>query len=135
MAAPRSLTLRARAEFSRWQQAKTADLPAIRRRKSPIVLEAVPVDRELERETAMWTAQLRDYINAHEDIDFYLKEFRGHICRAHSAAREVVATGVIPAGFTCPRGAPSCPFATASCLADGQALRLTLGGTARRAGS
>jgi hypothetical protein len=138
MAARRPLTVRAQAEFKRWQRtlppAKRADLR--RWREPPFVLVATPVDAELARENEQWTAELREYVNSHEEIDFFLREYRGHICRAHADARRVIDTGVIPPGFRCPRDAASCPFASASALAAGQALHLvTRDGTARRAGS
>lgn len=121
---------RARAALRRWR----ATLPAAARvglalrswRDQPLTLIGAPVDAELAHDAARWTTDLIEYINGHEEVGFYLQERRFHICRAHAAARRVVRAGVIPGGFTCPRRAADCPFATAAACVPGQAVRLRL---------
>jgi hypothetical protein len=90
----------------------------------PIVLLGQPIDAEIERENRLWTQQLAEYVNAHEEVGFFLQERRFHICRAHAVARAVIARGTIPAGFTCPRAATDCPLASAGALAGGARIDL-----------
>ncbi len=94
------------------------------------------VDRAAERENEMWTEQLREYVDAHEDILFFLEERTFHICRAHPEARRVIRTGVIAPDFACPlRRRDGCPFAGATAREPGKAIvlvplrRLTPSGT------
>lgn len=54
--------------------------------------------------------QLLEFINGHEDIEFFLTTRQFHICRAHKHARDVVARGVIPADFVCPLKNNTCPM-------------------------
>ena len=77
------------------------------------------IDAETERENRLWTQQLAEYVNAHEEVGFFLQERHFHICRAHAAARAVIERGTIPAGFSCPRTAADCPLASAGTLAGG----------------
>jgi hypothetical protein len=119
---------RARAALRQWR----ASLPATARvglalrswRDQPLTLIGEPVDAELAHDTALWTTSLIEYVNSHEEVGFYLQERRFHICRAHAAARRVVCTGVIPAGFECPVRAAACPFAAAAVLVPAHAVRL-----------
>lgn len=130
MSGGRRLARRARAVLRQWR----ATLPTEARaglalpswRDQPLALIGAPVDAELAHDDALWTAQLVEYINGHEEVGFYLQERRFHICRAHAAARRVVGTGVIPAGFACPRRAADCPLAAAAACVLGQAVRLRL---------
>src|SRR5689334_2088712 len=92
-------------------RATRTDLRLTSWRDQPLELVAMPVDAEAATEHEAWTDQLREYIDGHEEIGFFLQERRFHICRAHPAARRVIATGTIPAGFTCPRAHAACPFA------------------------
>jgi hypothetical protein len=122
---------RAREALATWQRQLT---PAVRaelrhlgpRSPSEVTLVAHPVDGELEREHRMWTRDLRDYVNSHEEVGFFLQERRYHICRAHAAARTVIATGTISAAFQCPLRDRACPFAGASERAGGAVLHLGL---------
>jgi len=128
MAAPHPLTRRARAALRGWlptlPRATRATLRPTTWPDPPIALLGVASDPELAHEEAQWTRQLGEYINGHEEIGFFLQERRFHICRAHAAARRVIATGVIPAGFVCPRAAAGCPFAGAAALVPARAIRL-----------
>jgi hypothetical protein len=128
MAGARILGRRARAELKRWLPTLPAVARAALRRTvwsdPPIALVGMPVDPEAVAEHLAWLRQLREYVNAHEEVEFYLKERTFHICRAHAAARRVVEGGVIPAGFRCPRGAAACPLATAAACVPGQAVLL-----------
>lgn len=101
-----------------------ADLTLRSWRSHPVTLIAVAVDSEQARDAELWTTELIEYINSHEEAGFYLQERRFHICRAHAAARRVIHTGVIPAAFACPRGEPRCPYAGAAALVPDRALRL-----------
>ena len=130
MSGRRRLARRARAALRQWRATLPADaraglaLPSWR--DQPLVLIGAPVDAALAHDAALWTAQLVEYINSHEEVGFYLQERRFHICRAHAAARRVVRAGVIPAGFACPRRAADCPFAAAAACVPGQAVQLRL---------
>lgn len=75
------------------------------------------VDPEDAREDETWCDDLVEYINAHPEVGFHLEERRFHICRAHRAAREVIAAGRVPAGFVCPVASDGCPFQGASAAA------------------
>jgi hypothetical protein len=90
----------------------------------PIVLLGQQIDVETERENRLWTQQLAEYVNAHEEVGFFLQERHFHICRAHAAARAVIERGTIPAGFSCPRAAADCPFASAGALVSGARVDL-----------
>lgn len=115
---------RARAAFVRWRRTlsprERAGLAGYR--EESFVLVGVPVDPEALDDVAMWTDELREYVQAREDLVFHVEERRYHICRAHPLARGVIETGVIAAGFACPRG--GCPFAAASRCAGGRAVQL-----------
>ncbi|MBL8622866.1 MAG: hypothetical protein JNK64_16235 [Myxococcales bacterium] len=130
MSGRRRLARRARAALRQWRATLSTDaraglaLPSWR--DQPLTLIGAPVDPELAYDAALWTAQLVEYINSHEEVGFYLQERRFHICRVHAAARRVVRAGVIPAGFTCPRRAADCPFAAAAACVPGQAVQLRL---------
>jgi hypothetical protein len=67
---------------------------------------------------------LREFVDSHEELGFFLGERRFHICRAHPAALQVVTGGLIPAGFRCPAGDADCPFAAASAHVSGAPIRL-----------
>ena len=69
------------------------------------------VDPELARENALWTQERIEYINAHPEVGFYLRERLFHICRAHPQARRVVQRGIVPTDWRCPLGRSACPFA------------------------
>ena len=127
MAPPRSLVHRARAELHRWRRTLPHAVRAELRdwREAPIILVGIAVDPEAERDHALWTAQLREYVNSHEEIGFFLQERQFQICRAHAVARDVIETGLIATGFRCPRQRTTCPFARASALVPGRALALT----------
>jgi len=128
MAARHPLARRARTALARWQRtlprATRASLRATTWPDPPIALVGIPVDPETARENTEWTAQLREYVTNHDDVSFFLHEHVGGICRAHARARQVIATGVIPVRFACPRGERACPFATASALVPGKAIVL-----------
>jgi hypothetical protein len=128
MAGLHSLTRRARAAMRRWlPTVPLVARRALRRtvwRDPPIELVGIPVDPESVREHVAWCRQMIEYINGHEEIGFYLQERRFHICRRHARARRVIATGVIEAGFACPRGEATCPFAAAAACAPGHAVAL-----------
>jgi len=121
------LARRARAELARWRRTVPArvraDLAAWR--EESFVLVGVPVEVEELNEAAMWTDELREYVQTREDLVFHLEERSYHICRAHPLARVVVETGVIAPDFACPRG--ECPFAAASRCAGGRAVQLVAG--------
>ncbi|GAB5549606.1 MAG: hypothetical protein RLO52_20355 [Sandaracinaceae bacterium] len=84
----------------------------------PIEVVGRFVDPEDARDDALARQQLLEYVNAHPELEFFLRERRFHICRAHAAARSVLRSGVIPAGFECPLRERSCPFERA--LAQGE---------------
>ncbi|WP_157068989.1 hypothetical protein [Sandaracinus amylolyticus] len=90
----------------------------------PIQLRGYFVDPETHRENAMWTRDLNEYVNSHEDVSFFLVHRSFHICRAHAIAREVARTGVVPAGFACPFAHAACPFERALDGAAGRAIWL-----------
>lgn len=130
MSARHRLTRRARAALRAWRATLPTEARAGLRlpswRDQPLELIGAPVDAELAHDTALWTAQLVEYINSHEEVGFYLQERRFHICRAHAVARRVVRTGVIPADFACPRRATDCPFAAAAACFPGRVVKLRL---------
>jgi hypothetical protein len=78
----------------------------------------------VDPEDDTWCDDLIEYINGHPEVALHLEERRFHICRAHTAAREVIATGRVPATFTCPVANDRCPFEGASALVSGRALAL-----------
>lgn len=77
------------------------------------------VDPMDAREDDTWCDDLIEYINAHPEVGFHLEERRFHICRAHRAARDVIAAGRVPAEFECPVADDRCPFQRASSVAGG----------------
>ena len=103
---------RARQVYREWRRAlpyaERAELAAAPRAEQ-IVAKAVDPDA---RENAEWSAELAEYLTAH-DL-FWVEERRYHICRPHPAARAVIATGVVPARFSCPLASAACPIAAAS---------------------
>lgn len=90
----------------------------------PIELHGHFIDPEEQREHAMWKQELCDYIQAHEELRFFLVERSFHICRAHAVARRVAATGVVPADFSCPFARGDCPFIRALAVRPGHAIAL-----------
>jgi len=79
-----------------------------------VVAEPEPDDVTAE-EIAMWTAQLREWIESHPGVPFFFTERGFHVgCQRHARAREVLRTGHIPAGFWCPLAREACPFARVS---------------------
>jgi hypothetical protein len=123
------LDLQAREAFARWQRqlapSTQAELRRLRAHRPPeLDLVGHVVDREAEREHRMWTRDLREYVSSHEEVGFFLQERRYHICRAHAAARAVIASGTIPAAFACPLHNRACPLAGASALAGGGLIHL-----------
>jgi hypothetical protein len=89
-----------------------------------IAIVATPLDEDAARDVAEWNQSLAEYLVAHEL--FLVDERPFHICQSHAAAREVIATGVVPAQFACPRAHAACPFAAASHCAGGRELHLSL---------
>ena len=68
--------------------------------------------------------ELREYINNHE-IAFFMPDRTFQVgCRAHVRAREVLATGLIPASFRCPISRARCPMRKALACAGGKSIRL-----------
>jgi hypothetical protein len=108
----RRLDAAARADLvARWGRPRCPDEPAVE-------LLGVFVDDATERadelDNAMWSDDFREYVTAHDELVFHVPARSFHICRAHPAARAVVARGVIPAGFACPLGRAGCPFVEAA---------------------
>ncbi len=106
MSGRRRLARRARAALRQWRATLPTDarvglaLPSWR--DQPLVLIGAPVDAALADDAALWTAQLVEYINSHEEVGFYLQERRFHICRAHAAARRGRARRRHPGGLRVP---------------------------------
>jgi len=120
----KELGRRAQAELVRWR----LTLPARERadlvvwREEAFVLVGVPVDGEELNDAAVWTDDLREYVQTREGLVFHLEDRTFHICRSHPLTRTVIETGVIAANFECPRA--ECPFAAASRCAGGRAVQL-----------
>ncbi|PCC75424.1 hypothetical protein SAMN02745121_03850 [Nannocystis exedens] len=89
----------------------------------PIELHGMYVDPENAPETAMWKQELCEFIS-NTGVQFFLVDRTFHICRAHSQAREALACGAIPAGFTCPFEQAACPFEQALAARPGQSIVL-----------
>jgi hypothetical protein len=51
---------------------------------------------------------------------------RFHICSAHPQARQVLASGLLPAGFRCPIGRDECPMRAILAVSPGRHVRLAL---------
>jgi hypothetical protein len=86
---------------------------------------SIELRAHIDPEDDTWCDDLIEYINGHPEVALHLEERRFHICHAHRAAREVIATGRVPATFTCPVANDRCPFKEASSLASGRPLVLT----------
>lgn len=87
-------------------------------RELPIEIRGRFVDPEDAVDASRWRREFIEYINAHPEKGFFLRERTFHICSAHADARRVLADGVIPADFVCPRRDAACPFESA--LRDGE---------------
>ena len=91
----------------------------------PLTLHGFHAGTESAKENAFWQEQLREYIDGHE-VKFFLAQRTFHVCRAHAVAREVIATGIVPADFACPFANDACPFAAALDRAAEGGIRKTL---------
>lgn len=94
--------------------------------RAPVLvqLEVVEADDETEQHDD-WRNHF-EYFLEHDGVGFFAEEPRVfHICRRHAAARAVVRTGILPAGFSCPlRRAGACPLRQIGATA-GRAVRFT----------
>ena len=70
--------------------------------------------------------QLLEFVNNHEEIEFFIVERKFHICRAHAAARQIVADGILPADFSCPLSSDDCPMRRLLALEPGKSLRFVV---------
>jgi len=95
----------------------------------PIELVGELVDDGAEFEHEQLKQELLEYINNHEEVQFFLLDRSFHICRAHAMAREVIEEGVLPADFVCPLGNAACPMRTILLHAQGKsvAIRVRIG--------
>lgn len=91
----------------------------------PIELQGTPVDPEDALDEAELKRHLLEYISNHEDIAFFLIERSFHVCRSHPGAREVIRSGLLPASFTCPAGAASCPMRDLLATCPGRSIRFS----------
>ncbi|HEY8505756.1 MAG TPA: hypothetical protein VIL46_14320 [Gemmataceae bacterium] len=86
----------------------------------------VPHDDSVRMEE--WLEDWQEYVSGHEELVLLPRVvvvFRTfHICRAEPAAREVVASGLLPAGFRCPAAAEDCPMRRVQRVAPNQGLHL-----------
>ncbi len=76
----------------------------------PIELRGRFVDEEALVEHDEYKRQLLEYVNNHEEVQFFLTERSFHICRSHKKARDCIANGLIPASFVCPLSSKECPL-------------------------
>lgn len=76
-----------------------------------------------------WLEDWHEYYLGHEEVVLLPRVvvvFRTfHICQAEPAAREVAATGLLPAEFACPAGFAGCPMRRVQAVAPGRPLHLT----------
>jgi len=70
--------------------------------------------------------QLLEFVNNHEEIEFFIVERKFHICRAHAAARQIVVDGILPADFSCPLSSGDCPMRRLLELEPGKSLRFVV---------
>jgi hypothetical protein len=87
----------------------------------------VPHDDSVRLEE--WLDDWIEYLAGHEEVILLprvvvvLRTF--HICESVPAARAVVVSGLLPAGFACPLQSVGCPMRRVQLLAPQQALHLT----------
>jgi hypothetical protein len=102
----------------------TSDNGSITWHEVPIELRGALIDEENDREHKQAKSQLLEYISNHEDIQFFLLEKRFHICRAHTAARDVIRGGMLRADFECPVDEASCPMRAILNACPGRSIAL-----------
>lgn len=90
----------------------------------PIELVGELVDDDVDFEHDELKQNLLEYINNHEEVQFFLLERELHICRAHASARKVLTDGFLPADFVCPLGASDCPMRTILIHAGGKSVMI-----------
>jgi len=111
-----------RADDIAWTERSSEDWEPL-----PIRLQGRTVeDPELGPDTRLAKQQLLDFILNHEEIVFFLEERSFHICRWHTQARDVLAAGLLPAGFRCTLRGDACPMRVISKAADERPVRIRL---------
>lgn len=74
----------------------------------PIELKGRLIDPLEVREHKALKEELIEYVNNHEDVQFFVVEKKFHICRSHPAAAMAIKSGRIKADFRCPLNDNSC---------------------------
>lgn len=90
----------------------------------PIELHGRIVDDDHRIDDGLARRQLLEYINGHEEIQFFLTARSFHICRAHPGARVCLRSGVIPKDFHCEQHHPDCPMRAILAHAGGRSVEL-----------
>lgn len=128
-----SLTTAAQAEFCRLWDTRSEDtaLYGITREgeiewhELPIELRGEFVDpQDLVDEHEAYQSLLEYHCGNHGDARVFLTERVFHLCRAHAAARAVIAAGRLPHDFVCPLADAGCPMRAVLAEAPGKSLRL-----------
>ena len=109
-----------RAEDTAWAGYLDGEHPVWQELPIELVGELTDDDANFEHEELKQS--LLEYINNHEEVQFFLVERSFHICRAHAAARKVLRQGYLPAGFTCPLGDSDCPMRAILLYAGGKSV-------------
>lgn len=83
------------------------------------------VDEENRVDDRLARQQLLEFVNNHEEIQFFLIEREFHVCRSHPGAQACLKSGVIPKGFACgARPAADCPMMKILEAAGGRSVEL-----------
>lgn len=90
----------------------------------PIELHGRIVDDDHRIDDGLARRQLLEYINGHEEIQFFLTMRTFHICRSHPGARACLRSGVIPKDFHCEQHHPDCPMRAVLAHANGRSVEL-----------
>jgi hypothetical protein len=102
-------------------------IPVDADREAPVVLGGRFVPHDDAAGWAEWHAEYFDHLLNNPELVLVdapvVRTF--HICTAHTAAREALAAGRIPADFFCPLGSPDCPLRRLLGVAPGKSLQFT----------
>ena len=98
----------------------------------PIELRGRIVDEENRIDDRLARQQLLEFINNHEEVQFFLVDGGFHVCRDHVGARACLRAGVIPKAFSCGKPAHACPMQRILHTAGGQSVELVPIGPKRR---
>lgn len=85
-----------------------------------------PLDPADAEDAEYISTQLLEFILNHEDIAFFLKERKFHICRRHALAQNTLRQGYIPAEFQCEMAGSLCPIRQISRAVAGKRVHFRL---------